>query len=402
MEQTLPTTIAARLTAEVPAAIATVAVRGPQAHQCVQERVRLASQRLQIGGVYYGTWQFSQQSMAGSEPSKEPPVEQVVVCPTAADTVEVHCHGGPAVCQAILQDLAAAGCRLVSQWSWPSHYSCPVAQAAEQDLLLTTTDRASAILLDQMQGALRQAIEELQATLRHGDVNTAHKDLQVLLHWADFGLHLSQPWTIVLAGPPNVGKSSLMNALVGTQQAIVHHEPGTTRDWIEAAGAIDGLPVLFTDTAGVRAGEDAIEQAGVERSQYRLRHSDLAIFVIDARQGWTSVHAHLLELAPARRLLVWNKIDLVEAAHVPRHIQTERHNIPTHLPSVITSTVNDPGTGGLLEAIAQALFPVFPEAQAAVPFRREHVQCLLNCGRWLQEGQCLRAAQELETLLAVQ
>ena len=152
-------TIATRLTAEVPAAIATLAIRGPKAVEIVASHVHLSERLLVVGRVRYAQWQLSVANLPattsqvnGRQDSAY--AEQVVIVRTDDETIEVHCHGGAAVCQAMLSDLSKAGCTIISPSAWPSKLICPLARAAEEDLLLATTDRAAAILLDQMQGAL--------------------------------------------------------------------------------------------------------------------------------------------------------------------------------------------------------------------------------------------------------
>ena len=367
-------TIVARLTPAVPAAIATLAISGPLALSCVERFVRLSGAGLAVGSLRFGVWEVA---AAELEPVRSPTaerrgtLEQVVLTRPETDTVEVHCHGGAAVCQALLSDLVSAGCVLVAAEQWPSRLSCPLAQAAEVDLLNATTDRAAAVLLDQFSGALRKAIENVarcSASDEPGNISIASAGLEQLRRWADFGLHLSQPWRIVLAGPPNVGKSSLLNALAGTRQAIVHHQPGTTRDWIEWSSAIDGWPVVFTDTAGVRAASEPIERAGVERSLNRLIEADLALLVVDAQQGWTDEHARLLELAPARRMIVCNKADLMGAEApdlVVRALNSSRAEQQTFGGIVATSATDGTGIDHLQDAMARILVPETPDAGTA-------------------------------------
>lgn len=397
-------TIATRLTAEVPAAIATLAIKGFQAAGIVARHVQLDEHSLQVGRVRYGQWQLSsaiQQPAAlqATLDQRTSFAEQVVICRIDDETFEVHCHGGTAVCQAILSDLEEAGCTIVSQAAWPSKLKCSIARAAEQDLLLATTDRAAAILLDQMQGALQTAIAEVIDKLNRGEPRMAESQLHDLLRWGELGLHLAHPWKVVLAGPPNVGKSSLMNALVGTQQSIVHAAPGTTRDWIESSGAVDGWPVRLTDTAGVRETDEPIERAGVERSKARLRDCDLTILVVDAQQGWTETHEHLLHLSPRQLLVVINKIDLVEHdshSHGSRIPSLEALQVPI----VCTCALDPSRMPTVLKAISDRLFPECPPARCPVPFRLEHIELLKTCVQMVQHCQYTQAEQLLTEWIA--
>lgn len=380
-------TLAARLTAEIPAAIATIAVHGPQAVNMVEKFLIRKSGDWPIGTIRYAEWRLSTPSTQVAE--------QVVVCRTKENTVEVHCHGGMAVCRAILNCLDDAGCEIVSQHQW--HEETPLqhnwgpqtSEQAAHDLLQATTDRSAGVLLDQMSGALDRAFAEIQRQRAAGDRPAALQGLHELLGWAEFGLHLANPWRIVLAGPPNVGKSSLMNSLVGRQQAIVHHEPGTTRDWIECRGAIAGWPVAFTDTAGVRTSDDAIEQQGVERSWQRLREADLVVIVVDAVQGWTDMHTQLLQASPEQTLVVWNKVDLVVGAEEGLQAfspgQTHRTRFAGRQNPIATSNCSNPGVVELLDVLAKTLVPREPKPGTAVPFRQQHVRYIEQCLHELNE-----------------
>ena len=386
-------TIVTRLTPAVPAAIATLGIAGPDALSAIGSFVRLPGSGLQVGSVRFATWRIPlEQASAHPIDQRGQPraaAEHVVLTRPARDLVEVHCHGGVAVCQRLLSDLVGVGCVAVGNEHWPSRLNCPLAQAAEQDLQLATTDRAAAVLLDQMNG------------------------------WADFGVHLSHPWKVVLAGPPNVGKSSLLNALAGSRQAIVHHEAGTTRDWIQWPSAVDGWPVVITDTAGVRRSAEAIERVGVERGLRQVREADLAVLVVDAQQGWTEAHTRLLSLAPQRRLIVYNKVDLEPAA---QGLQWTRDRNPAHGatveegvlggqalagdPSVArpaplqTSAVDGTGIDDLLAAISEMLVPEAPATGTAVPFRAEQIHRLSQSWRCVQAEDWDAAAQQLMECLA--
>ena len=166
--------------------------------------------------------------------------------------------------------------------------------AAQIALADAVTARTAAILLDQLNGALAAACRAAIAAISASDWPRATELVGQLLDHRDLGLHLTTPWRVVLAGPPNVGKSSLINALAGYERAIVSPVPGTTRDVVTLTTAIDGWPVELADTAGLRATDDELESAGVRLAEAALASADLVIVVRDATSqdaGWWTVPA---------------------------------------------------------------------------------------------------------------
>ncbi len=382
-------TIATRLTPSVPAAIATVAVRGPEACDTVLALASLRAAHLDLGHIYFGTWALH---LSGQNTA-----EQVVICRTSDEQVEVHCHGGQAVCAALMQSLVERGCQVVESEAWPSEQQCPLAREAEDDLLRTSTDKAAAILVDQLNGALAQAIENVIECLQAERGEQATEAIDALLAWSSLGQHLTVPWSIVFAGPPNVGKSSLMNAVIGNQVSIVHPRAGTTRDWIASSTAIDGWPARFNDTAGLRVGQDAIEAEGVERTRQLIQSADLVVIVVDATTGWRDPHQELLQLASSSEvrsvpaLIAWNKVDL-PAATDPDPIFANR--------LVTTSATTGSGIDELLQRAVSALIPAEPAVGAAIPFRPRHVEVLQQTRRLLRADKSRAAYEQLTTLLA--
>jgi tRNA modification GTPase len=157
---------------------------------------------------------------------------------------------------------------------------------------------------------------------------------------------------VVLAGMPNAGKSSLFNLLVKEDRSIVTEVPGTTRDWIEAAIAIEGIPVRLADTAGLHASVDAVEQLGMERSLNLLASADITLYLIDATHGCTPEDAALLRdfhAAGRHLIIVWNKIDSAP--------QTSPAALPEGLawPSVAVSAKTGAGVNALCATIAATL-----------------------------------------------
>jgi tRNA modification GTPase len=293
------------------------------------------------------------------------PGEQVVVRRRGAESVEIHCHGGPAVVAMIRGMLLAAGGEAVDWRAWAGNREAdPIAAWARIALAEARTERVAAILLDQYHGSLRRALDEIERDLAAGDRGAARRKIDVLQTRATLGRHLVEPWSVVLAGPPNAGKSSLLNALAGYRRARVHHAPGTTRDVVALRTALGGWPVELCDTAGLHAGGDAVERAGIERAEATLRAADLVLLVFDRSVAWSPPDEELRRRRPDA-MIVHNKCDLPEYA-TPR---------PGGL---AVSALRGDGIEALAAAIADRLVPEPPRPGDAVPFAAEHQ-------RWLDD-----------------
>ena len=315
------------------------------------------------------------------------PAEEVVVRRRADGSVEVNCHGGLAVVEMVCRLLAGQGCREVGWRDWVrGHHDDPIAAEAHLALADARTERTAAILLDQLGGALRREIEAIRGLLAAGEADSARQRLATLLGRAELGRHLVRPWRVVLAGRPNVGKSSLINALLGYGRAIVHHVPGTTRDVVTATTAMDGWPVELADTAGLHAADKAIERAGVARAQQELAAADLVVLVFDIRQPWCEADAGLLSTHPGA-IVVHSKCDLPAA------------NGPARPLGLATSAVTGQGIGTLVATVAGCLVAEAPPAGAAVPFSEVQIEQVAAAGEALDRGDMAAAAGVLERLL---
>ena len=213
-----------------------------------------------------------------------------------------------------------------------------------------------------------------------------------LLRHAPLGLHLNESYQVVLAGRPNVGKSSLINALVGYERAIVCDSPGTTRDIVTAETAIDGWPVQFSDTAGLRTTVDPLEEAGVRRRK-RIADCDLVVLVFDASKAEQREDLLLREEFPAA-LVVRNKCDLA-SERLPTSGSEE--NGP-----LATSAVTGEGIGELLRSISRRLVAEPPPADAAVPFTQAQVEAISRALAALEQDDVSRAIAFLRSLAAPQ
>jgi tRNA modification GTPase len=356
-------------------AVASVRVEGEDAVDVVGGMFRPAGRRLlaeqPVGRVLLGRWQSDD---AG---------EEVVVSRRAADAVEIHCHGGHTAARAIVASLVERGCEEISWQEWTRGAEAdPIAAEARIALACAPTERAAMILLDQQEGALRGALDEIGRILARGDTPAAVEKIDSLVGWAAVGLHLVEPWTVVLAGRPNVGKSSLTNALVGYERAIVHPLPGTTRDVVAAAAAVEGWPIELADTAGIRAGGGPLEAAGIELARKRLAAADLVVLVFDAGQSWSADDEALARQWP-EAVRVFNKCDLPPAVDEVRY------------PGIRTCALDGRGLDELVPALAARLVPQAPGTGEGVPFLARHVDILTAARAALVAGDVKTALARL-------
>lgn len=304
------------------------------------------------------------------------PAEELVVRRRSEESWELCCHGGRAVVAMIQRAFSERGARVVSWRDWTTDGQAdPIKAAAQLALADARTERTAAILLDQFHGALERAMDAIDAAIDAGDSKSAAQQLDAILRYAALGRHLAHPWSVVLAGPPNVGKSSLLNAIVGYRRAIVVPTPGATRDVVTAAAALDGWPVELADTAGMHETDDPLERAGVDRARRRADSADLVVLVFDLTKAWSDADRRLVGRFP-NAMLVHNKLDLVETPDITAE--------PDRPSGHFTSALNGCGLEDLLTAMAERLVPVAPEVGSAVPFTEEQIQRLESVRRGIR------------------
>jgi len=365
--------ILVRLTPPGRGAVGTVLVEGTGAREVVEGVFRAkdgrglgvrSKDRLVYGHVV-GRAGEAMAEAEGEEAGEQPEgYEEVIVRCRVEDSVELHCHGGHAAAGMIEGLLVERGCRVVEWREWVgTHHEDPITAAAHRALADARTRRTAAILLDQYHGALRRDFDAIEGQLGRGET-AALEQIDAVLGRASLGRHLVRPWRVAVAGPVNVGKSTLVNAVLGYTRAITHHTPGTTRDVLSATTAIDGWPVELLDTAGLRAGGDPMERAGVEEARRRLGEADLVVLVFDRSRPFTGEEQRFVDEWPSA-LVVHNKSDLApDPGERP--------------PGLATCALKGEGVEALLQAVASRLVPDPPPPGAAVPFAEEHIERLLE------------------------
>ncbi len=257
---------------------------------------------------------------------------------TGEDTVEISCHGNPYLTGKLLDMILARGARMAK----PGEFTMRAFQNGKIDLAQAeaVNDMINACSYRQLESAayqlkgglsekinsLRQKIIELMSSLE-SQIDFAEEDIYVgnildcskqitadltdLTDSYSMGRIIREGVAVVLAGAPNVGKSTLFNALIDSDRAIVTDQPGTTRDVLRESIEIEGIPLTFLDTAGIRDSENAVEAEGVKRSKNMIFHSDMVLVVLDGSRKLTAEDKTVLrETEKRRRIIVINKSDL--------------------------------------------------------------------------------------------
>jgi len=262
---------------------------------------------------------------------------------TREDVVEVHCHGGVAAQRAVLRLIIRAGARPAEpgEFTRRAFLNGRIDLSQAESVASIVAARSSGALrasMRQLDGGLSKkvrtcrrrlvsSIAQIEATVDFSDedidevdwssvehdVASVREELVGLLRTAFLGRALEQGLRTAIVGKPNVGKSSLLNALLERERAIVSDVPGTTRDTVEEMTEIGGIPIHLVDTAGLRSGGDHVERLGVARSIEAMQQADLVLAVVDLSAPWDEADGELVgQLDPLRSIVVGNKVDLIE------------------------------------------------------------------------------------------
>lgn len=315
---------------------------------------------------------------------------------TREDVIEFQGHGGRACAKRILRAVLETGARPAEPGEFTRRAflngRIDLLQAeAVADLISAKSDRAAAAALDQLEGSLSSsftaiyssliaAAGDLEASLDFPEedlpvsmvgnaekkIKSAGKLLSKLLATWEEGHLLREGALVVISGKPNVGKSTLLNALLGTNRAIVTEEPGTTRDTIEEEFVLDGVPLLLVDTAGIRESKNIAEREGVQRAQNLIRKADLNLVMYDSSIKLAASDKKLLiGMDPGKYVIVLNKTDL---GKVTKPSDLKGYSV------VLSCLTNGTGIKGIKNAITEKLGTrSFGQPHATISERHRHV-----------------------------
>ncbi len=332
---------------------------------------------------------------------------------TGEDVLELQGHGGSAVLQLLLRRCLALGARLAE----PGEFSrraflnekLDLAQAESvADLIEASSEAAARAAMRSLKGEFSQEIRALVSDLTalraelEASIDFPEEDagapweraacsvLQDLQRRLDgirqrgaSGKLLRDVAQVVLIGPPNVGKSSLLNRLIGEETAIVSELPGTTRDTVRSELLLEGMPIQLVDTAGLREAKDPVEKLGIDRTWKAVREADVVVVVGDVQRPNAEECVWILPQLPvkAKRIMVLNKIDLVDREPNSYQLDGEIR--------VEVSAKTAAGIGLLHAAILEAAGRL-PEAEGVFLARERHLEGLARAARHLESAEnCL-------------
>ncbi len=273
---------------------------------------------------------------------------------TGEDVVEFHCHGGTEIARGVLRSAVRCGCRLAERGEYTKRafLNGKLSLSSAEGLAdmingeseaevragyMLYTERLNGCAV-RLQDALKEILAGIDADIDFPEEDIEHTDLAhiredlrkmcdelgTLLSTYRTGKKVKEGVSVVLAGRPNTGKSSVLNALLGSDKAIVSSVPGTTRDVVEGSIEIGGVRFDLYDTAGIREGAEEVENIGIDRAKKLIDGADLVLFILDASEKMGEEdRAVYASLAGKSRLVVYNKTDLADAgeSEVPADIR---------------------------------------------------------------------------------
>lgn len=345
---------------------------------------------------------------------------------TGEDVAEIHGHGGPLVLRRLLGAVLRAGARPAQAGEFTARAfrngRLDLTQAeAVMALIGARSERAARAAMANLRGAVADRLgnelsrltaiaAQLEAGLDFPDEDLPLEEVDHLaaaleqvatgLDAAErsyaLGARLAEGARVAIVGPTNAGKSSLLNRLVGSERALVDHEPGTTRDVVEGATEIEGIPVVFLDTAGLRASPGRVETRGIERSRDVAMTADLLLIVIDGADQRTDLDdeiGDLLREATSPAVVALNKSDLPGWSN----------RLPAPLVGSVSVTVSALTTAGLDSlrfAIGEALGASDDEHEPLLATARQHAAVAAALDRTRRAAAALRRGRSVE-LVAV-
>ncbi|WP_139906238.1 tRNA uridine-5-carboxymethylaminomethyl(34) synthesis GTPase MnmE [Clostridium thermarum] len=336
---------------------------------------------------------------------------------TAEDTIEINCHGGVIATNRVLEEVIKAGARVAEPGEFTKRAflngRIDLSQAeAVIDIIRAKTELSMKSAIAQSEGRISREItnmrnrllgviahieatvdfpeddlEEATSDKIKVDLKEIISDLETLISTANEGKILREGLNVVIVGKPNVGKSSLLNALLMENRAIVTDIAGTTRDVIEEYINIDGIPIKIIDTAGIRETEDIVERLGVERSKQKINEADLIILMLDISSELDNEDRQIIEFIKDKKyILILNKVDLDAKLSMSEIEQLNKDQI------IETSALKGTGIDRLKDIIKNMFFKGEVAANGLMITNTRHKEALIRA-----KEKCTAALVTLES-----
>ena len=345
---------------------------------------------------------------------------------TAEDVVEIQCHGSMVSLRKILSLILKNGARIAEPGEFTKRAflngRLDLSQAeAVIDLIRAKSDKSFDVALNQLEGNFSKEIRKIRAELMDSlvnitvnidypdedieqltfenlvsDLTSVRTKIEKMLRTSNTGRIMSEGLKISIIGKPNVGKSSLMNALLKETRAIVTSVPGTTRDTIEEMLTIRGIPVKLTDTAGIRETEDLIEKIGIEKSKEAFNNADLILFMADRSRALDEEDFSILNhIGDKKAVVILNKTDLIGAF--------DRAEIEKLLPKaciIEASVANGDGIEELEDVVEKMVYGgEVKQSDSMMVTNVRHKNLLEEAGSFLDDAiEMAKASQPFELL----
>lgn len=423
-------TIAAIATPIGSAGIGVIRISGPKA-------VEVASNVFKSGSVFDFP---SHTAHHGTliNPTTQEPIDDVVLTAfrspksyTGEDVVEISCHGGSAILKSALGVILDSGARLAEPGEFTQRAflngKIDLAQAeAVNDLIRARTDGARKVALRQLSGTLSEKVRNINSGILGviaaieaaidfpedveepagewitSEIVTAQKSVDELIFSFGRGRIYREGLRVVIAGNVNVGKSSLLNALLRHARAIVTPIPGTTRDVIEESLEISGIPVVAIDTAGLRATDDPVEMIGVELTQKSLETADIILLVLDVSQNISDEDIQLLsQVMDKHVIVVLNKIDLLAEPSTILKVEGAVRTIAQDIQIVQTCASSEIGIDVLEDTIAGLATSSEISTESVLVTNARHQQSLESASMSLRQALTTIENREPIDLLSI-